>query len=45
MGWPNAKCDHRGYPVIGHGMEKGDQLFCCAHCASYAGATELRDRA
>ncbi len=31
--------------ILGHGMEKGEQAYCCAHCASAAGVTELRDRA
>jgi hypothetical protein len=26
-------------------MEKGDQIFCCAHCAAIAGAPEMRDHA
>ncbi len=39
------RCDHCGCRVIGHGMEKGDQIFCCAHCAASAGAPEMRDHA
>jgi hypothetical protein len=39
------RCDHCGCRVIGHGMEKGDQIFCCAHCAAIAGAPEMRDHA
>jgi len=39
------ECAHCGCRVVGHGVEKGDQVFCCAHCAKLAGATELRDRA
>lgn len=38
------KCIHCGCRVIGHGMEKGNQIFCCAHCASSAGSSEFRDR-
>jgi hypothetical protein len=37
-------CDHCGCRVIGHGLEKGSQIFCCAHCATRSGAPELRDR-
>lgn len=37
-----AKC---GVAVVGHGVEQGGQMFCCAHCAKQAGATQLRDRA
>jgi len=29
--------------VIGHGVEHGDRIFCCAHCAEKSGvrATEV----
>ena len=39
------RCAHCGCRVIGHGMEKGDQMFCCAHCAAQEGAPEMQDRA
>ncbi len=39
------RCDHCGCRVIGHGMEKTGKIYCCAHCASQAGAPELKDRA
>jgi hypothetical protein len=38
-------CAHCGCRVVGHGVEKGDAVFCCAHCAHLAGIPELRDRA
>jgi 3-hydroxyisobutyrate dehydrogenase-like beta-hydroxyacid dehydrogenase len=38
------RCTHCGCRVIGHGMEKDDQIYCCAHCASAAGATQMVDR-
>jgi hypothetical protein len=38
-------CAHCSCRVLGHGLEKGGRIFCCAHCASRAGAPELRDRA
>jgi len=38
-------CAHCGCRVLGHGMEKNGNVFCCAHCASRSGVTELRDRA
>ena len=38
-------CAHCGVRIIGHGLEKGDQMFCCDHCAEQAGVKELRDRA
>ncbi len=39
------RCSHCGLRVIGHGVENGDKVFCCAHCASAEGASEIRDRA
>jgi len=36
-----ANCSVR---IIGHGLESGDQMFCCDHCATKQGVTELRDR-
>jgi hypothetical protein len=38
------RCAHCGCRVIGHGMEKSDKIFCCAHCAVASGVSELRDR-
>lgn len=38
-------CGHCGLRIVGHGLEKNGQHFCCAHCAAQAGASELRDRA
>jgi len=26
-------CAHCGSSIIGHGVEKGSELFCCDHCA------------
>jgi len=39
------RCAHCECRVIGHGLEKDGSIYCCAHCASHAGAGELRDRA
>lgn len=39
------QCAHCRCRIIGHGVEQGDRIFCCAHCAKTAGATQLRDRA
>ncbi|HJQ62015.1 MAG TPA: hypothetical protein VJ834_04085 [Burkholderiales bacterium] len=36
-----AHCDCR---IVGHGMEAGGKFYCCAHCASQAGAGGLKDR-
>ncbi|RTZ45521.1 hypothetical protein EKL30_05690 [Candidimonas sp. SYP-B2681] len=38
------RCEHCGVPIIGHGLEKNGRMFCCGHCASGEGVTELRDR-
>ena len=37
-------CEHCGCRIIGHGAEVPDGIYCCAHCASHAGAEGLRDR-
>jgi hypothetical protein len=36
-------CAHCGCRVIGHGIEQGDQVYCCASCARHAGAAGARD--
>jgi hypothetical protein len=36
-------CAHCGCRVIGHGVEEGDTVFCCAHCAQREGVAGLRD--
>jgi hypothetical protein len=38
-------CAHCGVRVLGHGLEEGGSIYCCAHCARHGGGTELRDRA
>jgi len=38
-------CSHCGCKIIGHGVEAGGSLYCCAHCARESGKTGLRDRA
>ena len=37
------RCAHCECRIIGHGLEAGDAMFCCAHCAGKAGISELRD--
>ena len=37
-------CAHCGCRVMGHGVEQGDTIYCCAHCATHEGATRLKDR-
>jgi hypothetical protein len=38
-------CDSCGVRIVGHGLEAGEQVFCCQSCAQKSGVTELRDRA
>ena len=38
-------CAHCGTRIIGHGLEQGDAIYCCNHCADAEGADKLRDRA
>ena len=37
-------CEYCGVKVIGHGVEADGRFFCCAHCASMAGAQGIADR-
>jgi hypothetical protein len=37
-------CTHCGCRIIGHGIESGDAMFCCAHCAERSGVAGARDR-
>lgn len=32
-------CAHCGCRVIGHGVEEGSTIYCCAHCARHAEVT------
>ena len=36
-------CAHCRCRVIGHGIEDGAKVYCCAHCARHAGVTEAVD--
>jgi hypothetical protein len=38
------ECAHCGCKVIGHGVEGGGDIYCCAHCAESAGVTGVADR-
>jgi hypothetical protein len=38
-------CAHCGCRVVGHGVEQGDNIYCCVHCAKHAGVQGLADRA
>ena len=39
------KCAHCNCRIVGHGVEAGGQMFCCAHCASDMGVKGVKDRA
>ena len=30
--------------ILGHGVEAGDQIYCCANCAREAGISAVADR-
>jgi hypothetical protein len=38
-------CAHCNCRIVGHGMEAGGRMFCCAHCAEKSGVPEMKDRA
>jgi DNA-directed RNA polymerase subunit RPC12/RpoP len=38
-------CPNCSTRIVGHGVEEGDIIYCCAHCASQIGAQHLVDRA
>jgi hypothetical protein len=38
------KCAHCSCSIIGHGVEQGGKIFCCANCARESGQTGLKDR-
>lgn len=37
-------CKHCNCKILGHGIEAGGNMYCCANCARHAGVTEVRDR-
>jgi hypothetical protein len=38
-------CEHCGCRIIGHGVQDGQRMFCCANCAREAGVSGLTDHA
>ena len=38
-------CAHCGCRIIGHGVEAGKTIYCCASCARMGGASGVKDRA
>ena len=39
------RCAHCKCRIIGHGVEDGDRMYCCANCAKVAGPSTVKDRA
>ena len=39
------RCAHCGVRIVGHGLEQGERMCCCAACAGAEGAIGLADRA
>jgi len=37
-------CPHCSCRIIGHGVQHGDVIYCCVHCAKKEGASGLVDR-
>ena len=38
-------CSHCGCRIVGHGVEAGGEIYCCASCALAVGVAGMRDRA
>ena len=38
------ECAACGCKVIGHGVQAGSAVYCCAHCADHAGIVGIHDR-
>jgi nitrite reductase/ring-hydroxylating ferredoxin subunit len=38
------RCAHCDCRVVGHGIEAGDKIYCCAHCAKHEGVKGVSDR-
>lgn len=39
------RCGECGCRIVGHGIQSGRTLFCCAHCARTGGSVTASDRA
>jgi hypothetical protein len=42
--WVAPECVHCGTRILGHGVQAGTDIYCCAHCARAAGDEGLTDR-
>jgi hypothetical protein len=38
-------CAHCQCHILGHGVEAGGKIYCCAHCARRSGEHGISDRA
>ena len=38
------RCAGCGIPIMGHGLEKNDSIYCCSACAASSGVEEFTDR-
>ncbi|MGH9329569.1 MAG: hypothetical protein ACRD09_03930 [Vicinamibacterales bacterium] len=38
-------CAHCGCRIVGHGIEAGQRMYCCANCARQRGVQNVADRA
>ncbi len=38
------ECVNCGTRILGHGIQDESHIFCCAHCARMAGASDAVDR-
>jgi hypothetical protein len=38
-------CEHCACKIVGHGVEAGGRVYCCASCARHSGVKSLKDRA
>lgn len=38
-------CSHCGCKIVGHGVEAGGTMYCCAHCARTSDVKGLQDYA
>ena len=36
-------CAHCNCRILGHGIQDGERVFCCAHCARHAGVDGVVD--
>jgi len=39
------QCAHCGCRILGHGVQAGDAVYCCANCARHAGVQGVSDHA